>query len=75
MTFSNGDVATTSPTPIPESQGAAEEIRTPDPLYAMPFRWVQVCSLGFMKSHIAKLLVHARSPQFASVQNICLRKR
>ena len=41
------------------------------PMHAMPFERVQVCSLGFRKSHIARLLVHARSPPFARVQNIC----
>lgn len=65
----------------PEGRGAVEdvqvedvqveEIRNPDPLHAMPFRWAQAGPLEFRKSNIARLLVHACSLQFASVQNIC----
>ena len=46
-------------------------IRTPDPLHAVPFRWVQVCSLQFNEPHFARPLVQARSPRITAVQNIC----
>lgn len=46
-----------------------------EPLHAMPCQWVQVCSQEFMKTHIARLLVHGRSLRFASVQDFCSRKR
>jgi hypothetical protein len=45
--------------------GGGKVIGNLDPLHAMPFRRVQRRSLRFRKSHIARLVVHARSLETA----------